>query len=163
MTAESANIFMNNDIEHLRLLTIGHYISAGITALFACFPLIHFSIGLMFLINPPTGPEAGAFPSQMFGLMFALLGGALVLGGWTVAALTFAAGRSIKARKRHTFCVVVAAISCAFFPLGTILGVLSILALSRSSVKEMFNRQPVLDDQPPVITQPGAWRDETFR
>jgi hypothetical protein len=154
---------MDKDIEHLRLLTIGHYIAAGITALFACFPLIHLSIGLIFLLNPPTGPEGEAFPSQMFGLLFALIGGALVLGGWTVAALIFAAGRSIKARKRHTFCIVVAAISCAFFPLGTVLGVLSILVLSRPAVKAMFQRQPVLDDPPPVVTQPGAWRDETFR
>jgi hypothetical protein len=154
---------MNHDIEHLRLLTIGHYIAAGITALFACFPLIHFSLGLMFLLNPPTGPENGAFPSQMFGLVFALFGGAFVLGGWTVAALIFAAGRAIKARKRHTFCIVVAAISCAFFPLGTILGVLSILVLSRSTVKAMFQRQPALDDSRPVVVEPGAWRDETFR
>jgi hypothetical protein len=154
---------MDKDIEHLRLLTIGHYIAAGITALFACFPLIHLSIGLVFLLNPPAGPESGAFPSQMFGLMFALIGGALVLGGWTVAALIFAAGRSIKARKRHTFSIVVAAISCAFFPLGTVLGVLSILVLSRPAVKAMFQRQPVFDDPPPVVTQPGAWRDETFR
>jgi hypothetical protein len=154
---------MNNDIEHLRLLTIGHYIAAGITALFACFPLIHLSIGLMLLTNPPTGPEGEQFPSQMFGLMFALFGGALILGGWTIAALTFAAGRSIKARKRHTFCIVVAAISCAFFPLGTILGVFSILVLSRPSVKVMFKGQPALDDPPHAIPQPGRWRDETFR
>jgi hypothetical protein len=154
---------MNNDTEHLRLLTIGHYIDAGITALFACFPLIHFSLGLMLLLNPPTGPEAGAFPSQIFGMMFALIGGALVLGGWTVASLIFAAGRAIKARKRHTFCVVVAAINCAFFPLGTVLGVLSILVLSRPTVKAMFKPQPALDAQPQFVSQPGAWRDETFR
>jgi hypothetical protein len=154
---------MNNDIEHLRLLTIGHYIAAGITALFACFPLIHLSIGLMLLINPPTMREGEQFPSQAFGLMFALIGGALVLSGWTVAALTFVAGRSIKARKRHTFCIVMAAISCAFFPLGTILGVLSILVLTRPSVKAMFKGQPAFDDQPQAIPRPGGWRDETFR
>jgi hypothetical protein len=154
---------MNNDIEHLRLLTIGHYVVAGITALFACIPLIHVSIGLMFLLNPPTGPEVRAFPSQMFGMLFALIGGAFVLGGWAVASLIFAAGRSIKARKRLTFCIVVAAISCAFFPLGTALGVLSILVLSRPTVKAMFKQEPVLDDPSRVVTQPGAWRDETFR
>jgi hypothetical protein len=153
---------MNNDIEHLRLLTIGHYIAAGITALFACFPLIHLSIGLVFLLNPPQTPEGEAFPSQMFGMLFALLGGALVIVGWTFAGLIFAAGRSIKARKRRTFCIVVAAISCASFPFGTVLGVLSILVLSRPTVKEMFNPQPALDYPPPVAPQPGAWRDETF-
>jgi len=153
---------MNDDVQHLRLLTIGHYVDAAITALFACIPLIHFSIGLIFLLKPPQGPESGAFPAQMFGLMFALLGGAFVLGGWTLAACIFAAGRSIKARKRRTFCIVVAAINCAFFPLGTALGVLSILVLSRSTVGAMFQRQPALDAPQPVVPRPGAWRDETF-
>jgi hypothetical protein len=154
---------MNDDIQHLRLLTIGHYIGAAITALFACFPLIHFSMGLLLLLMPPQSPDGETIAPRLIGLVFALIGGAIVLCGWTFAALIFVAGRSIKARKRHTFCIVVAAISCAFFPVGTVLGVLSILVLSRPAVKAMFQRQPVLDDPPPVVTQPGAWRDETFR
>jgi hypothetical protein len=48
------------------------------------------------------------------------------------------AGRSLAARKRYTFCIIVAAISCTFFPLGTALGVFTILVLSRPSVKALF-------------------------
>jgi hypothetical protein len=48
------------------------------------------------------------------------------------------AGRCL-ARARHwTFCVVMAAISCAFFPFGTVLGVFTIVALAKPEAKELF-------------------------
>jgi hypothetical protein len=153
---------MNDDIHHLRLLTIGHYIDAAITALFACFPLIHVSIGLFFLLNPPQVQNGEPFPAQAFGLMFLLIGGAFVLCGWAFAVCIFMAGRSLAARKRYLFCIIVAAFNCALFPLGTILGVLSILVLARPTVKAMFNQQGTLDAPPAGVPGPGAWRDETF-
>ena len=153
---------MNDDVQHLRYLTIGHYIGAAITALFACFPLIHFTIGLIFLIKPPEAPGGEPFPAQLFGLMFALIGGALVLCGWAFAALIFVAGRSLSARKQHTFCIVVAALCCAFFPFGTTLGVFTILVLTRPAVKAIFQQQAALGAPPASVPGPGAWRDETF-
>ena len=39
---------------------------------------------------------------------------------------------------RQTFCVVVAAISCCFTPLGTVLGVFTLIVLFRPSVKALF-------------------------
>jgi hypothetical protein len=153
---------MKDDVQHLRLLTIGHYIGASIIALFACFPLIHVTIGLILMLTPAP-PESGeAFPSQLFGLMFALMGGAFALCGWAFAACVFAAGRSIAKRKRRLFCIVVAALSCAFFPFGTALGVITILVLSRSTVQAMFEQQAPLDAAPASVPRPGAWRDETF-
>ena len=38
---------MNQDQEHLRLLSIFYYVCAGLTALFACIPIIHLVLGLM--------------------------------------------------------------------------------------------------------------------
>jgi hypothetical protein len=153
---------MNDDVQHLRYLSIGHYICAAITALFACFPLIHFSIGLVLLLKPPEPQSGEQFPAQLFGLMFALIGGAAVLCGWAFAALIFVAGRSLAARKRHTFCIVIAALNCAFFPFGTALGVFTILVLTRPTVKAMFQQQTALGAPPTSVPGPGAWRDETF-
>jgi hypothetical protein len=153
---------MNDDVNHLRLLTIGHYVGAGITALFACIPLIHVTIGLIFLLNPPELQGGEPFPAQAFGLMFALLGGAFVISGLALAACIFAAGRSLAARKRYLFCIIVAAVNCAFFPFGTVLGVLTILVLSRSTVKAMFQQQATLDAPPAGVSGPGVlWRDKT--
>ena len=42
----SAETRMNNDAEHLRLLSIFHYIAGGVTALFALFPAIHLFMGI---------------------------------------------------------------------------------------------------------------------
>ena len=35
---------MNQDEEHLRLLSIFHYVCAGLSAFFACIPLIHVTV-----------------------------------------------------------------------------------------------------------------------
>ena len=43
---------MNQDIEHLRLLSIFHYVVAGIGALVSCFPVFHLAFGLVMLFAP---------------------------------------------------------------------------------------------------------------
>jgi hypothetical protein len=146
---------MKDDAQHLRMLVIGHYVAAAIVALVASVPLIHLTVGLFFLFNPPPLNEGERFPVALFGLLFALIGGVIVLLGWTLAVCIFTAGRSIAARKRYYFCLVVAGVSCAFVPFGTVLGVFSLLVLLRPSVKALFLPQT----NPP---QPGAWRDEPF-
>jgi len=125
------------DIEHVKLLSIFHYVLAGITALGACIPIIHLVVGLACLAAPP-GSLSGGPPPRLFGIVFATVGGSMVLFGWTVAALLFFAGRFLAARTHYRFCFVVAALSCLMFPLGTVLGVFTIIVLSRLSVKALF-------------------------
>jgi len=56
---------MNNDDEHLRLLSIFHYVYAGVVALGATFPVIHVAIGAAFVIGEFDQPrEAGPFPGS---------------------------------------------------------------------------------------------------
>ena len=153
---------MNDDLQHLRWLAIGHYICAAITAMFACFPLIYVILGLIFLFAPPPSNGGEVFPARAFGLIFAVIGSAATLCGWAFAALIFVAGRSLAARKRHLFCIVIAAICCAFFPVGTALGVFTILVLSRPEVKAMFQQQAAVAPAQASAPRYGAWRDETF-
>ena len=131
---------VSQDGEHLRLLSIFHYVVSGLLGLFACIPLIHVAIGAMFILHPDAfnKGQPQPFPAQIFGLIFMMLGGVIVLGGWLVAALIFTAGRVLGRHKHHMFCVVIAALSCIFFPFGTALGVFSLLVLLRPSVKELF-------------------------
>lgn len=132
---------MNQDTEHLRLLSIFHYVLAGVTALFSSFGLIHLSVGLMMLFSPDKfmGGGHGEPPPPTVGLMFALIGGIFVLGGWSLATAIFLAGRFLRRRKHYLFCLVVAGLSCMFAPLGTVLGVFTIVVLMRPSVKLLFN------------------------
>ncbi len=52
---------MNNDVKLLWLNASERHINAAIAALFACIPLIHVSIGLMFLLKPE--PAQGDAPN----------------------------------------------------------------------------------------------------
>jgi hypothetical protein len=128
------------DEEHLRHLVLGHKIVSGITALFSCMPLIHVAVGIGMLVAPDSmfHDSKGGHPPAFMGILFAVMGGAFVLAGWTIAGLIFTAGRCIQARKKHTFCLIVAAVSCLFMPFGTALGVASFVVLSRPAVKARF-------------------------
>ncbi|HVR84958.1 MAG TPA: hypothetical protein VMU54_11650 [Planctomycetota bacterium] len=133
------------DEEQLRNLVLGHTIASAVIALFACMPLIHLTVGLAILLSPESmGGSGKGGPPRFMGFLFAILGGAFALAGWTLAAFVFAAGRSIRRRKRHLFCLIVAGLSCFFMPFGTALGVCSFIVLTRPSVKALFDVPPPL-------------------
>lgn len=140
-----------DDSEHLNLLVIFHWIVAAITGLFALFPLLHLVIGIGLVNGSFPGPsrsEHEPIPAQAVGWFFIAF--AVV---WIVASLTMAfclalSARSLSRQKRRTFCMVVAAISCVFFPFGTALGVFTLIVLSRPSVRALFvgSAAPVTPD-----------------
>ncbi len=127
----------NRDLEHLRLLSIFHYVAAGICGFFSCFPFIHIALGLMFIITPETF-DAPNPPPPFLGWLFVIAGSLFVLAGWILTILLIVAGRSLKRRKRRLFCLIVAGISCLFMPVGTVLGVFTIIVLCRPTVRALF-------------------------
>jgi hypothetical protein len=135
------------DAEHLRLLSIFHYVVAGMQVLFASFPIIHFVIGAAMVFGPGSfGSKSGEAPPAAVGWFFMLFAGAWMLVGWTLAACMVVAGRSLAQRRRYTFCLVVAGITAAVcMPFGTVLGVFTIVVLMRPSVKEAFVASTRLD------------------
>ena len=132
------------DDEHLRLLSIFYYVKGCISALFACIPIIHVVLGLVFIIAPEVFGHGNNQPPAFLGLLLVMLGGFLILFGWTFAILALVTGRCIARRKHYTFCLVVACIECLSVPFGTVLGVFTILVLNRRSVKELFGSKPGL-------------------
>lgn len=132
---------VDQDLEHLRLLKIFQYVYAGLTGLFGLFPLIYIGMGAMIVSGSlPMGPPSrGGGPGpEMMGWFFIAFGGAFVLFVETLAVLTFFAARSIADHRRRVFCMVIAAFQCLNMPLGTILGVFTLVVLSRPSVKALF-------------------------
>lgn len=122
-------------LEQLSLLAIGHYVLAGITTLFALFPVIHLVIGLAML----TGQlDQGQPADRLFGLLFMLVASVMIGLGLALAAALAWSGRNLARRQRHTACVVVAGLACLMMPLGTVLGVFSIVVLMRPGVKDAF-------------------------
>ena len=139
----------NEDLEHLKILSIFYYIVGGLAGLFACFPIIHLVIGLGMLGGSMFGeplPADADFPFILFGLLFTIIPAVIILAGWVFAIAILVAGYFLSQHRRHTFCLVVAGISCMFVPFGTVLGVFTILVLSRPSVKALFAGEPMKPD-----------------
>ena len=127
----------SQDQQHLDLLGIFHYVVAGISALFSLIPVIHLAMGLAMVTGhfPHTPGEPDP---AMFGWIFVAIGAALILFGLAFSALLAYAGRCLRQRRRYTFCLVMAAISCAFMPFGTVLGIFTLVVLTRPSAKSLF-------------------------
>lgn len=128
---------MNKDLEHLRWLSIGFYMNAGISLLFALFPFIHLFIGIAMVSGKF---EDGKNPPPLFfGWFFIGIASFLILMGFALAVCNFLAGKFLKEKTKYTFCFVMAAVNCMFAPLGTVLGIFTIIVLARESVKALFN------------------------
>jgi len=132
---------MNQDREHLRLLAIFHYAGAGLAALFSFFPLLYTTIGaiLIFAARHGTPKPGEELPPEFLGWIFAIVGLLLFFLGIAMAICILLAGRCLSRNKHYTFALVMACIECLFIPFGTILGVFTITALSRESVRTLFS------------------------
>lgn len=130
----------DKDQEHLRLLRIFYFVCGGITGFFSCIPLIHVALGIGFLVAPHSFGGRGDAPPAFVGWLFIVLGSTFILSGWTLATLMLLCGKFLGQRRRYTFCFVTACISCLFMPHGTVLGVFTIIVLSRDSVKRLFGQ-----------------------
>ena len=128
------------DAEHLKLLAIFHYVLAGLSAVFGCFFIIHIVMGGMMISGGMSGGGSGPPPPQEIGWLFIIGGCFAILMSWAMAVALFLAGRWLSARRNWTYCFVVACISCLSVPLGTALGVFTIIVLQRPSVKALFGR-----------------------
>jgi len=135
---------MNSDEEHLRLLSIFHYVVGGMTALFACIPVVHLVLGLVMVFKPEVFGPGKDRPPEFLGWIMIGVAAVIILAGWTLAVLLVATGRCLAKRRYHTFCFITACLACLFMPLGTVLGVFTLIVLLRPSVKQMF--QSARDD-----------------
>jgi hypothetical protein len=133
---------MKRDEEHLQLLSIFHYVVAGLAGLFACFPIIHLVLGLVFIFASHHVTGNGEPPPAIIGWIFVILAVTFITLGWILAALILTTGRFLARRKHYQFCLVMAGIECLFMPFGTVLGVFTILVLVRESVKPLFGVYP---------------------
>jgi hypothetical protein len=133
---------MTQDEEHLRLLSIFHYVVGGLAGLFALFPIIHLIFGLVMIFGPDKFQGKEGPPVALMGWFFVIFAAVFIILGWTFAAFVLTAGRFLAKRKHYMFCVVMAAIECIFLPFGTVLGVFTIIVLMREPVKQLFGVNP---------------------
>jgi len=160
--------------EHLRLLSIFHYIVGGIGYLVSLFPIIHLVFGIFVLVSseeldhpritasspsdasveavevPPRHELAPkpdeVFPARWFGLMFIVIPALMILCGFTLSTFVIVAGKRLASQRSHTFCLVIAGIECLIVPFGTVLGVFTILTLIRPEARQLFGLPPLSKD-----------------
>ena len=99
-------------------------------------PLIMVILGLTIILGPPPG-YSNNMPLE-FSWVLVIFGGIVGVIVAALAACNFVVGYSLGQRKNYVFCFVIACLICINVPLGTILGVFTLLVLSRPSVKESF-------------------------
>jgi hypothetical protein len=126
----------NQDLEHLHWLAIGHYIYAALVACFSAFGLLFVGLGIAMIARPQAFQPNP--PPPFLGPLFATMGAGVTVVVLAYAVLSLLAGRYIAQRRRHLFCLIISGVNCLWMPIGTVLGVLTILVLVRPSVKAMF-------------------------
>lgn len=136
------------DANDLRLLTIAHYVLAGLTAAAAAFFVPWAVIGWQTLDDARQAlpdPVPGAFePADQ-----AMWGAVILCAGASIAALClvhggvlFYVGRCLACRRRRTLCLVFSALHVLNFPIGAILSAFTFLVLRRPSVRQAFSAAP---------------------
>jgi hypothetical protein len=146
----------SDDRHFLKLLSIFHYVVAAIGALCSLFPIVHLIVGAVFIGGDMNEPNE--MPPSFVGWILVAVAMTLIFVGMTLSACIALAGRCLQTHRGYTFCLVMAAIECLFMPLGTVLGVLTIVVLMRPSVKAMFGYAIDNPTEPPKGLQvPESW------
>jgi len=135
-----------HDERQLRVLEVLHYIYGGVLALVS---LLWFSAllgsGVEMVSNLATrGTEVtDGVPLSVRWILVAFVALALLLTA-PLAGATVVAAKRLQARTNRTYCVVVAAINALCVPVGTVLGIVTMVTLMRPSVIELFEPAPSL-------------------
>ena len=134
-------VAIDRDNEHLNTLAVMHYVWAGLLGLGLLFLYVHYMLTMQVMNAASSFPPSNTsedFPlDDMMNtfIYFYLIAGGLILLG---IVLNVISARCIKQRKNRVFSIVVAAINCLQIPLGTVLGIFTIVVLNRSSVAQKY-------------------------
>ncbi len=127
------------DAEHLKLLSIFHFVGAGLALVGLLFLVAHFALFHAFFANPKMweNHKQGPPPAELFAVFKWFY---LIVAIWFVGSgiLNLLSALFIRARKHRTFSLIVSGINCLHVPLGTVLGVFTIIVLIRESVRELY-------------------------
>ena len=127
------------DAQHLRLLTIFHYVLAALSLVGLGFLALHWLLMSSLILNPDAwqNSKSGPPPEQFLALFkwFYVIAGFFIVAS---GAATLVSGIMIRRRRARVFSLIVAGLNCLAFPFGTVLGIFTLLVLLRPSVEELY-------------------------
>ncbi|MFZ5638189.1 MAG: hypothetical protein ACOY82_16550 [Pseudomonadota bacterium] len=125
------------DRDHLRILAIMHYVFAGLGVVGLGFLGLHYTMMRTFMSPEFMKHEPNPPPEAFMDLLvwFYVVFGALMILGMILNVMV---AQRLKARRGRIFCMIVAGLDLLQMPLGTLLGIFTLLVLSRDSVRRTF-------------------------
>jgi hypothetical protein len=130
---------LRRDREHLNLLSIFYFILAGLQLFGVFFGLLYAVIGGVVLTVGAVAEAQEGIAAVIVGAVFIVLGVVALVLGLAYAYLLYLTGRSLRDCRRRTLCFVVAILLCVLGGIiGIVLGIFTIIVLSRESVQELF-------------------------
>jgi len=134
--SENQEIQAAIDNEHLRLLSVGYKISAGVAFFTSLFGLMYMLMGIMFSVFPNTPSQHQQPPVDW---IFGITGFAFFAISIIFAILNLMAAKRLEQRRAKTFCTIIAALNCVGIPYHTVLGIFTLMVLTRRSVETTFD------------------------
>lgn len=132
------------DIEHLKLLSIFHFVFGGFAFLGLGFLAIHFFFMRMIFTHPEHfNSQGGHPPPKEFFEVFQWIYVVMALICIAVAVANILSGVYLRQRKNRMFSMVLAGFNCVQMPFGTALGVFTFIVLSRPSVRQLYGERLV--------------------
>jgi hypothetical protein len=136
----------DKDTEDVHLLGIFHFIMAGLGVIGILFLFFHYAMMSMVMNNPQIqqqmrqqqNGQALPFDPQLFFHWFRWF--YVLVGAWGVVSivLNLVAGFMLRGFTGRMFIFVVACINCINLPFGTVLGIFTLIVLTRDSVRLRF-------------------------
>ena len=128
------------DQEHLKLLSIFHFVFGGLALLGIGFLGVHYFIMHTVFSNPDMwNSHKAPMPPKAFldaFIWFYLFMGLLLLAGFVLNVLS---GLYLRQKKHRFFSLIVGGLNCLQIPFGTALGVFTIIVLTRDSVRQRYS------------------------
>ncbi len=133
------------DMEHVKLLSIFHFIFGGLAFLGLGFLAAHFYFMQMLLSHQESigsKGSSGTPPKEFLEIMhwFYVFMAVVCVA---MAVVNILSGIYLRKRKNRMFSLVLAGFNCLQMPFGTALGVFTFIVLSKPSVRQLYGERLV--------------------
>ncbi len=130
---------MQNITNNLNTFRILYLVKGILTLCFSIFFILYGCMGFIFGAIAENQDTHTDLPFN-FGWIFAIIGGIGLIFCITFGILTLLASKYLKEVKNYNFIFVVAILNCLTGVLGILLGVFTLVELTKPEIKTLFNK-----------------------